>query len=435
MLKNKIIEMLSNKNIGIWGLGREGLSTLNFIKNYCKKTRIYLYDQSSNYPTNENNDFVVLGVPNELNQCDLIIKSPGVVVLEENMIDINKIISQTDIFVSTYREQIVGITGTKGKSTTTSLLYHILSGCLENVIIVGNIGIPCFDKINDINDETIIIFELSCHQLEFIKEVPHIGILLNVYQDHLDRYTFEEYLKIKQKIYKLQNKNDVCILPNEFINDTCNSKFISIGSQDSDIEISNSTIRIPGDTITINANDTILLGKHNIYNIAAAYYICSNIFKISNDEFKKNLKSFKGLKHRLEFVGIFNDIKYYNDSISTICEATIAALKSITDVDTLIIGGLDRGIDYEPLVDFINSSDVQNIILLPDTGERIKAIFGTDTSKKLYLVYNMEEAIRVSKEVTKRNKSCLLSPAAASYNSYKNFDDRGNHYIWLLENK
>lgn len=198
---NKFKKDLENKKIAIWGLGKEGISTLQFIKNNninCKEIAVL-----------ERKDTNIEGVkklnnPKELNGYDLIFKSPGIVI-DKNIVDTNRITSQTEEFIKILSSQIIGITGTKGKSTTSSLTYTILKQFFPNTILVGNIGIPCFNAINEIDENTNIIFELSCHQLEFIKYSPHIAVILNLFPEHLDHYkNLKNYINAKLNINKFQ---------------------------------------------------------------------------------------------------------------------------------------------------------------------------------------------------------------------------------------
>ena len=267
--------------------------------------------------------------------------------------------------------KIVGITGTKGKSTTSSLIYHILKNNGYDVYLIGNIGVPSFNVIDKLKDETILVYELSCHQLEYVKKSPHIAILLNVDDNPLN--------------------------------------------------------------IDISKIETSLLGEHNKKNIITAI-MATNILGVKVEDALSAVKTFKGLEHRLEYVGRFKNIKFYNDSIATAQEAVINAVKSINDVDTIIIGGMDRGLDYTPLAEFLSTSSVQNIILLPATQERIKCLLEKYTqTKHIFCVKDMEEAVKMSYKVTKDNKTCLLSPAAASYGFYLNFEKRGEHFKKLVQ--
>ena len=421
---NKFKKDLENKKIAIWGLGKEGISTLQFIKNNninCKEIAVL-----------ERKDTNIEGVKKlnnqkELNGYDLIFKSPGIVI-DKNIVDTNRITSQTEEFIKILSSQIIGITGTKGKSTTSSLTYTILKQFYPNTILVGNIGIPCFNAINEIDENTNIIFELSCHQLEFINYSPHIAVILNLFPEHLDHYkSLENYISAKLNINKFQKDNDILIygenckpyINSKITNNICISDYINKRS-----------IKTLNNKIEILEGETNLIGEHNLFNIAVAYYICSEIYKISNENFKEVLKKFTGLEHRLEFVAKKDDVLYYDDSISTIGETTIEGIKALKNVNTLILGGMDRHIDYSNLEKFIVfQKNLENIILMPDTGKRIyKELQVMGNNKKCHLVENLKEAVNKAREVTKKNTICLLSPAAASYGFFKNFEERGNKF-------
>ena len=426
---DKFKDDLENKKIAIWGLGKEGISTLQFIQNNnikCKEIEIL---DTKDLPKIEGTK--KLNKTEELNKYDLIFKSPGIVA-DKSKIDIDKLTSQTEEFIKILSEQIIGITGTKGKSTTSSLTYTILKNYYPNTVLVGNIGIPCFNAINEIDEDTKIVFELSCHQLEFIRYSPHIAVILDLYPDHLDHYkTFENYINAKLNINKFQKDEDILIFGEtckKYINSTINNN-ICINDY-----IKNRTITINDKKIEILENETNLMGEHNFFDIAVSYYICSEVYKISNEEFKTALNKFKGLAHRLEYVTTKDNVAYYDDSISTIGETTIEGIKALKKVNTIILGGMDRKIDYSNLEDFIlDEPNLENLILMPDTGTRIyKELEEKGNTKKCYLVDNLEEAVKKAKEVTKKDTICLFSPAAASYGFFKNFEERGNKFKELL---
>lgn len=426
---DKFKDDLENKKIAIWGLGKEGISTLQFIQNNNIKCKGIGILDTKDLPEIEGTK--KLNKTEELNKYDLIFKSPGIVA-DKSKIDIDKLTSQTEEFIKILSEQIIGITGTKGKSTTSSLTYTILKNYYPNTVLVGNIGIPCFNAINEIDENTKIVFELSCHQLEFIRYSPHIAVILDLYPDHLDHYkTFENYINAKLNINKFQKDEDILIFGEtckKYINSTINNN-ICINDY-----IKNRTITINDKKIEILENETNLMGEHNFFDIAVSYYICSEVYKISNEEFKTALKKFKGLAHRLEYVTTKDNVAYYDDSISTIGETTIEGIKALKKVNTLILGGMDRKIDYSNLEDFIlDEPNLENLILMPDTGTRIyKELEEKGNTKKCYLVDNLEEAVKKAKEVTKKDTICLFSPAAASYGFFKNFEERGNKFKELL---
>jgi len=294
------------------------------------------------------------------------------------------------------------------------MLYHVLKENNVNAVLVGNIGVPAFDMLEEIDKETTIVFEMSSHQLEYVKTSPNIAIYLNIYEEHLDHYgTFEKYQKAKENIYRFMTKEDMLICKKELVPQNVNFKIA---------EIEPDIIQVPKEKLKIK-------GEHNLYNISAIYPICKNK-GISDKDFINSVCSFKGLAHRLEYAGCYDGIEFYDDSISTICQTAIEALKSLPETDTVILGGMDRGIDYTQLVEFLKESSVRNILLMYDTGKRIEKIL--NDSRAVY-VGDLESAVKRAKEVTKKGGVCLLSPAAASYGFFKSFEHRGDTFKELIK--
>ena len=414
-MKDQIIEFLRDKSILILGFGREGRSSLEFIRQNLPEATVAIADQAEITDDVVKNTTVISG-ENYLDACknyDIILKAPGVII-KDALDDATKakITSQTDLFMRVYHRQVIGVTGTKGKSTTSSLIHHVLKTAGFDTQLVGNIGKPCFDVIDQISDKTVIVFELSAHQLEFIQASPYIAVLLNLYEEHLDHYvSAEAYYNAKKNIYRYQSANDLLIYGDIFQHAT-EAEIAAIPSMKIDIT---KTEIIPRDQIR-----TQLIGEHNQLNI-------------HGEVFKQAVASFQPLPHRLEYVGTFHDIKFYNDSIATAQEAVINAIKALGDVDTIILGGMDRGLDYHPLVNFIRGTNIRNVILLPATAERFRTIFAEDKYLQgLFPVANMREAVEQAYRLTTPSKSCLLSPAAASYGFYKNFEERGDDYKNLV---
>lgn len=410
---NEIAKMLNGKSILILGFGREGKSTYEFIKKYVKYTSLGIADKNEiKVPEKvyfgENYLDAVL-------EYDVVIKSPGIPFFGiENEKAI--ITSQTDLILKANRENVIGVTGTKGKSTTTTLIFNILNQAGKDVRLIGNIGVPPLSCLDDINDDTILVCEMSSHQLENLTVSPHIAVILNIFEEHLDHYnSYEDYQLAKVNVFRYQNSNDVVVynMENKLVKDYVEkyAKGEKIGfPYEYDVE-------------------TALLGEHNKKNIMAARLVAEQ-FGVDEEDIKHTVKNFSGLAHRLEFVGEFNGVKYYNDSISTIPEATINAIKSIENVNTVIIGGMDRGIHYDEFATYLENSGVENIILAYDTGKRI---YEKMNNGKAILVKDLEEAVEVAKKVTKKGMACLLSPAAASYGFFKNFEERGERFKELIK--
>lgn len=466
---NNLKQHLSGKNITIIGFGREGRSTYNFIKKYVSDSIITIADmkeieletgntKGNNIKTKFHCGETYLDILKK-DEHDIIIKSPGVSLKDIDTKSFEtKITSQMDLFLKYSDITTIGITGTKGKSTTSSLLYNILSVHRENIILAGNIGLPVFDVLDDINSGTIIVIEMSSHQLEYIKHSPNIAVLLNIFKEHLDFYrSYKDYQQAKFNIFKYQKNDDYCLLniDNEIIETYLNNNNLSqnkcifslnkhIGNTkhrfDLSATLNDKQIIITGkenilDMFSLNFNIP-LKGKHNLYNITPAILI-SYILEVNKADIIKGITTYTSLPHRLEFIGTFNDVDFYNDSISTIPESVIQGINAIENTETIILGGYDRGIDYTGLAEYLCGLDrIKHIILLPDTGYRIMDLLKhcIDTKDKtLHLTEEISDAVIYAKAHTTPGKACLFSPGASSYNKFKNYEERGNYFKTLVK--
>lgn len=349
----------------------------------------------------------------------------------------HKITSQLELFLEFFNAFTIGITGTKGKSTTSSLIYQMLQDQNRRSILLGNIGKPVFDFLEDFQTDTIVVLEMSSHQLEYMKRSPNIAILLNIFPDHLDHYdSYEMYGKAKCNIFEHQKSTDYFLYnaDNQTIQKVMgNPKSISYsvsfaGNQESEIYLKDNFVFVKNTKVYDTREVRKLAGDYSLNNIMFVLGI-SEILKLDLKQTVQTIKQFEPLRHRLQLVGTYEGITYYDNSIATIPEATIEAVKALKDVDTLIIGGMDRGINYTELEEFINQSQIGNIICMPKTGHDI----ARRLKRRTYLVSTMEEAVDVAKRVTTRGKSCLLSPAAASYGFFKNFEEKGDLYQRLVK--
>jgi len=414
LIKN-IKNELDGKSILILGFGREGKATYEFIKKYVDYASLAIADKNGvDLPEKT---FYGKDYCENLSDFDVVIKSPGIAFKELNgKVDFSKVISETELVLKYYRKNMIGVTGTKGKSTTSSLIYAILQEAKIDSRLVGNIGIPLFQCLENMTEDTILVCEMSSHQLENVTISPHIGVLLNLFEEHLDHYdSYEDYQLAKVNIFRHQSFEDYVVYNEEhelvkaYVENYAHGKKIAFPFP---ISFSNQ-----------------LVGEHNQKNISVAVSV-AKIFGISEDIIEKAISEFSGLPHRLEFVGTYEGVLYYNDSISTIPEATISAVESLKDVDTLILGGMDRGIHYDSLIRFLNEGKVRNVILVYETGKRIAKEL---VCEGVYLVEDLAEAVKMAKELTMKNKICLLSPAAASYGYFKNFEERGERFKELIK--
>ena len=328
------------------------------------------------------------------------------------------------MFIKHYRDHIVGITGTKGKSTTTSLVAALLKEKYQ-VCLVGNIGIPCFEAIDEMEDGAYAALELSCHQLEICRYSPKYAAFLNLYEEHLDHYgTMEKYGLAKSHIFTNQIQGDTIIMHEEmkdFIKLSLNTPYL-IGK---DITAHGTMLYIPRHEL--DASSARLIGEHNYRNLAVAYFI-ANKLGVSDKSVMKAIASFRPLAHRLEDLGEYKEIRFINDSISTIGQSCIQALESIENVDTVLVGGMDRGIEYDEVEDYFHARKDVQVIFMYATGKRIYSEMEQKGLLRpgLHQVENLEEAVRLAKKLTRSHHACVLSPAASSYDHFKNFEHRGD---------
>lgn len=434
-MQNEIINKLRNySNIAILGFGKEGMSTYNFIRRYDESIKLTIVDGKEIDVSNLSASYKKYnGVDTDLEEFDLIIKSPGIPIIGFRKEIVSKMYSQMELLLEFYRKNVIGVTGTKGKSTTVSLLYNVFKDQTDKVCLVGNIGVPVLDKIEEFND-SIIIAEMSSHQLETVDFSPHIGVILNLYSDHLDHAgTVENYHNSKMNIIRYQDNDDYAIYDadNYYLS---KQDFSKIKSNKLTVSTNKGTIYLDDDKIylndqfLLNKNDikTNLIGEHNLKNIMFVILI-SQLYKLDLNKVLESIKKFKPLSHRMEYVGKYNDINFYDDAIATIPDATINAVKALKNVDTLIFGGMDRHIDYNLLIEYLNTGVVRNLICMPTTGYMVADKL-TNKDINIYKIESLEEAVKLAKEVTEKEKICLMSPAAASYEYYKNFEEKGNAY-------
>ena len=455
MLK-RLINYMEDKKIIILGYGVEGQSTYRFLREHFPEKNICIGDQNMDLLEKHielMEDMyveVVLGKEylNGIEEYDLIIKAPGISLKDVDISKFeNKITSQLELFLEFINVYTIGITGTKGKSTTSTLMYQILKEQGKDAFLLGNIGEPIFSDIDQIKKESIVVIELSSHALEYVKTSPNIAIMLNVYEEHLDYYvSFEKYVEAKFNIAKYQKENDYFIYnaDNEYMkkfNFICKDRDYAISLQD--ISKQENNVETKGvnkksaNCIYLKENEIYcnnkkiastdlkmnLKGMHIINNMMFLFAVCE-IMELDFSKVFKTIENFKPLEHRMEFVGKIQGIEYYNDSIATIPEATINSIKAIQNINTLIVGGKDRGVDLTKLIDFLKKSEIENIICLPKTGENIYESL-KETDKNIFFVEKLEEAVEIAKQHTKKDMVCLLSPAASSYGYFKNFEERG----------
>ncbi len=446
-----IIEKLNNKKICILGFGLEGRSTYKFIRRHLKDLFLTIIDSrdvsGEDILKNDSNIEVVYGQNylDNLSRFDLIIKTPGITFKDINIEDIkDKITSQLELILEVFKDNIIGVTGTKGKSTTCSLLYDIIKNQKKEVYLLGNIGNSILDDVEKFNKDTYLVIEMSALQLEYVKISPHIGIVLNLFEDHLDHSkTLEHYHNNKMNMFKYQDKSDIGIysLDNENTVNLINKNNypgkmykVTLGGKDKDTIYLEGNKVVFNNEVLYNKNDSRnLIGSHNLSNIMFCLLV-SKILDLDMNLVRDSINSFKPLSHRMECVGTIDGITYYDDAIATIPMATINAIEALKDVDTLIFGGMDRGIDYTPLIEYLYDCNISNLICMPTTGYKVgKCLESMNCNKNIYYIELLENAVLKAKKVTKKGKICLMSPAASSYEYFKNFEEKGNKFKELVQ--
>jgi UDP-N-acetylmuramoylalanine--D-glutamate ligase len=401
------LESLKNKKILIVGYGIEGKATYKFLQKYFPSQKIGIADK--------NNDANYLELQK---QYDIAIKSPGI---HKSKITI-PYTTATNLFFSEVKGVTIGITGSKGKSTTASLLYTILKQAGKKVHLVGNIihkmssvGNPMLIELMKENTkDDIWICELSSYQLDDITYSPHIAVITSFFPEHLDYHgSLEQYWEAKKKIILFSKDSDIFVYNPSF-------EKLKILAKET------KATPVPYEDLPFAASLIPVPGKHNVDNVRATVTV-AHILDIDKEVIKNAVKSYIGLPHRMENIGTFNGITFYDDAIATTPEATIQAIVSLESIETIFLGGQDRGFDFSELAKVISESHINTIVFFPDSGETIYKEIQKKTNKKYTVLKtkNMEEAVKFSYNHTPKGGGVLLSTASPSYSVWKNFEEKG----------
>ncbi len=390
-------KLLGMESVLIAGFGKEGEVTKKYLKKYYPKIKMGIADAK------EGRDYL-----KKQSDFDIAIKTPGI---KKELITI-PYTTATNIFFSKVlgKNIIIGVTGSKGKSTTSSLIYHILKTAGKNVELLGNIGKPMLESLlKTVKKDTIFVLELSSYQLDDIKFSPDIAVVTNLFNEHMDYHgNVKNYWQAKKNIINFQN------IENSFIynpKDKEQLKWLKDYKGKA----------IPFSTKTLKSN---LIGQHNENNIKAAVAVAETL-GIPEEKIQKAINSFNALPHRLETVGTFKGITFINDANAAIPEATIMAIQSIPNIGTIFLGGQDRGYHFTQLEKTIKKYKIKNVVLFPESGSRIlKSKNGFNILK----TSSMKEAVAFAYKNTKKGSVCLLSCASPSYSLWKNFEEKGDEF-------
>ena len=469
---------LRDKSILILGLGREGRSSWEYLRAAFPEKTLGLADQ---LPLEKLSREIAEWIAQDprlrlhlgadylasLSEYEVVVKSPGIPVAlpayREAVRTGMQITSHTALFFANFPGTVVGITGTKGKSTTAALLHSMLDRSFPGTLLAGNIGIPALDLVSQATRKHICVYELSSHQLGGLRQSPHIAVLLNIVPEHLDYYeSFEQYVAAKQNITRYQTADDLLVydadysLPSE-IASRSQAQTVACSLE----KPSSKGCFLSGEWIVYRSatgeekvaatGDVPLLGKFNLRNVVAAV-AASRLAGVPAGEIAQAIREFRPLEHRLERVGAYNGVTYYNDAIATVPEATIAALDALDedaldaldemaalggDVETVLLGGTDRHLDFSQLAKRLIESAVKTLILFPPTGERIwRALCEQGPAQSFrpqhFFVESMEQAVTLAKRHTAHGKICLHSPASPSVGLFRDFRERGELFKRLV---
>lgn len=464
MFTNKNLEefktYVKGKYVAIMGMGVSNTPLIKYLMDL--DANITVFDKKSEEELDKSliEEYAIQGVKFSLGEnylknlvgYDIIFRSPSMrpdIPELEKELDRGAILtSEIEMLIDLCPGKIIGITGSDGKTTTTTLIYKMLEAAGYHCYLGGNIGIPLFAKIDEMRSEDIIVLELSSFQLMTLKKSPQIAVVTNVSPNHLDIHkSYEEYIEAKKNIFKYQDKDGIVVLnyDNDITRDfSLEAKgevryFSTRVKLDDGVILDNNMIKISEDKIRkqiINVDDILLLGAHNIENACTAIAAVKDLVK--PEDIVSVLTTFKGVEHRNEFVRLLNGVKWYNDSIGSSPTRTIAGLVSFKNKVILIAGGYDKHLDYTDMGRYI-VDHVKTLVLLGQTKEKIKTATlqeierrGGNIDLPIIECTSLEEAVNKAYEVASEGDTVFFSPASASFDMFKNFEERGNKYKELV---
>jgi UDP-N-acetylmuramoylalanine--D-glutamate ligase len=434
-----ILSSLNGKRICILGFGREGKAAYSAIRTHAAPTSITIADRDTALVVPEDAQ-TKLGPEymKDLENFDLVIKSPGIPPCKEIETIQSVMTTSTQLFMEHAKAvgcTVIGVTGSKGKSTTSTLIAEILNAGKKPVLFAGNIGEPSIAHIGELLPETIVVLEMSSYQLMDCTLSPQIAVVTSFFPEHLDYHAsaslgtglspLELYMDAKKHITRYQESKDIVFYA------AASEGAASIAACSPGKHVGVRTEECP-----VDLSDTHLLGEHNRSNIALAFAVSQHM-GIEPSMAVDVIRNFRGLPHRLQSLGIHHDLEWIDDAISTTPESTIAALDALGDrVQTIILGGQDRGYDFTGLAKRIGHSSIRHIILFPGSGPRIReALTKESVTATMTDVASMEEAVDQAKKVSQISnlKSqispiVLLSTASPSYGMFKNFEEKGGKF-------
>ena len=422
------INHFKNKKIAVIGEGIEGKSSAKFLQKHGAKVKILDQKQGSNYLDN-------------LEDYDLVVRSPGIKIeMLEKYVSRDKITSQTKTFFDICPCPIIGVTGTKGKGTTSTLIYEMLKKDGKDAYLGGNIGNTPFDFFEHLKSSSVVVLELSSFQLLDLHKSPHIAVILMITSEHLDYHpNVLEYISAKRNIIKFQKATDFAIINRDYpaSNESDVDALGKVFYVSREREVDNGCFARDGKIVirtkdreipVFETKDLLLRGKHNYENVCAAV-MAAYLAGVSIKNIQEVLADFAGLPHRLELVGVVNGAEYFNDSFSTTPETAIAAIEAFKEPEILILGGSSKNSNFQELGEVISKKgNIKAIIGIGVEWVRIKPFI---KSKNIILIEgakDMHTIVLAASKIAVSGDVVLLSPACASFDMFKNYKDRGEQF-------
>ncbi len=454
-MENKKLKAFENnikgKRVAIVGLGVSNTPLIDYLYNLMAKVTVFderdeeKLDEKIVKKIHSYNFDLVTGknALHFLRGFNVIFRSPSCLPTTLQLKSEQKrgaiVTSEIEMLMNTCPCKIIGVTGSDGKTTTTTLIYEILKEGGYNCHLGGNIGTPLFTEVKNFEKDDIVVLELSSFQLMGMEISPEISVITNISPNHLDKHSsYEEYIDAKKNIFAFQDENGKVVLnfDNDITRDMAKEAdgkveyFSSKEKLNDGVIYDDDKIKICKDRVRrhiLDTKDIHLRGIHNYENICAAIAATSDLVDVETQI--KAIKKFTGVEHRLEFVRELDGVKWYNDSIGTSPTRTIAGLNSFDEKIVLIAGGYDKNLDYEPLAKPI-LEHVSKLILMGKTSKKIynaviKEIAGTDIVFPMYKCNSLEEAVNRARKIATKGEVVLFSPASASFDMFKNFAERG----------
>jgi UDP-N-acetylmuramoylalanine--D-glutamate ligase len=442
-------QFILGKKVAVVGIGVSNIPLINFLLDlgaavtaFDKKTKEELADIATGFE--EKGVKLELGEEylNNLTGFEVVFKTPSMRIDSEALVKVKKegayITSEMEEFVRYTKGKVYGITGSDGKTTTTTIISKLLEAQGYKTWVGGNIGTPLFSQIESINKDDRVVLELSSFQLMTMTENIDIAICTNLAPNHLDMHKdMQEYINAKKNIFLYQDSNSILVInrENEITYEFGKEAKAIVKEFSSKREISNGAyykdgvLYLEGKEVC-KKDDIVIKGMHNVENYLAAFVATKN--DVSIETMKKVAETFTGVEHRCELVREIDGVKYYNDSIASSPTRTLAGLKAFDEKVILIAGGYDKHIPFEPLA-YEGYPYIKELILLGATKEKIKAVFDKlDVEKgikvNMKIAKSLEDAVKIANEVALSGDIVTLSPACASFDMYPNFMVRGNEF-------